>query len=79
MDAVFEALCDGAEANPDAMEADEGEFFFDAASAAAGMDAAAAANLATLEARLQLPSAAEFEGMVGDGQTGDGAPENHEE
>jgi hypothetical protein len=64
VDAIFEALCAGAEANPDAMDEDEGDFFFDQAQVTAGMDNDAQEHLAALEDRLQLPTVAEFEGMV---------------
>lgn len=66
VDAIFDAFSAGAEANPDAMDDDEGEFFFDAAQAAAGLDSDGAARLEALEQRLQLPTAAEFDGLVGE-------------
>jgi hypothetical protein len=67
VDAIFEALCDGAEANPDAMDDDEGNFFYDQAEVSAGMDEGVQERLAALEDRLQLPSAEEFEDMVDEG------------
>ena len=64
VDAIFESLCEGAEANPDAMDGDEGEFFFDQAEVAAGLDEDAQQRLVELEDRLQLPTAEQFEEMV---------------
>ena len=64
VEAVFQALCDGAENNPDEVEDDEGDFFFDEAEVAAGLDDAGLLRLQNLEDRLQLPSAQEFAELV---------------
>jgi hypothetical protein len=50
------------------MEGDEGDFFFNEAEAANGMDAAAVERLQALEDRLNLPSPEEFERRVADQQ-----------
>jgi hypothetical protein len=50
------------------MEGDEGDFFFNEAEAANGMDAAAVERLQALEDRLNLPSAEDFERRVADQQ-----------
>lgn len=65
VDAIFEALCAGAEANPDDMEEDHGDFFFDQAEVQAGMenDEDAQQRLAAFEDRLQLPDADGLAGM----------------
>jgi hypothetical protein len=79
VDALFEALCEGAEANPDAMDEDEGDFFFNQAEVSAGLDAAGHQRLAALEDRLQLPSAEEFSELLsGEGteQQGRRPPKN---
>jgi hypothetical protein len=68
VEAIFRALSDGAEANPDEMEGDEGNFFFNEADTANGMDAPDAERLQALEERLNLPSAAEFEQLIADQQ-----------
>lgn len=64
MDEVFQALCVGAEANPDDVDEDEGDFFYDEDEVNAGLDADALVRLQALEDRLQLPSASEFEELI---------------
>jgi Regulator of volume decrease after cellular swelling len=76
VDAIFEALCDGAEANPDAVQEDEGEFFYNEEEVAAGMDEEARQRLEALEARLQLPDDADGDVNGTQGERAEG--QNHD-
>eukprot|EP00892_Ulva_mutabilis_P005532 jgi/Ulvmu1/3350/UM156_0007.1 len=54
---IFDALCKGAEANPDEMEEDEGDFFFDADAVQQDLDEEDHNNLDALVGHMQLGSA----------------------
>jgi hypothetical protein len=82
VDPLFQALCRGAEANPDEVDEDEGEFFYDEAGVRSALDAGVQAQLDAMVSRLDIvgdPAAVAAEQTNGFAPQGDAADAPAEE